>query len=197
MKEATRSAILESAESVMTQQGFQGTRMEEIAAHAGVSVGTLYNYFGDKKTLFQALLDSHREQLMAEVDGVLEEGQGRPFPERLKHFLQVFTSHMQQHLPLILLLMGSLYESSGPIVPMRPNLEQDVAVRAQRLLAAGVSEGALQPWPEGLHLTLLQGVMHSALLQRIRGGAEAPIPEAQAELLARFFLKGAGHPGPV
>jgi hypothetical protein len=100
---------------------------------------------------------------------------------------------MQQHLPLILLLMGSLYDSGGPIVPIRPTLEQEVSTRAQRLLESGVTEGALRRETEGLHLSLFLGVLHSAFLQRTRGGAQAPVPAVQAELLSHFFLKGAGR----
>lgn len=46
--------ILAGARAVFNERGFEGSSMSEIAARAGVSKGTLYNYFPDKQALFGA-----------------------------------------------------------------------------------------------------------------------------------------------
>lgn len=53
-KQQTREAIVAEAGRLFGKQGFQATTMEEIAVGAGVSAGTLYNYFGTKNTIVLA-----------------------------------------------------------------------------------------------------------------------------------------------
>ncbi|MCP3986817.1 MAG: TetR/AcrR family transcriptional regulator [bacterium] len=47
-----RRAIVEAAERVFAQKGADGSRMQEIAAEAGISLGTLYGVIDGKKSLF-------------------------------------------------------------------------------------------------------------------------------------------------
>lgn len=49
---AKRAAILEAAESLFLEHGFEGVSMDQIAARAGVSKLTVYSHFGDKDALF-------------------------------------------------------------------------------------------------------------------------------------------------
>jgi len=51
--------ILDGAATAFAQGGYEGASMSHIAAMAGVSKGTLYNYFAGKKDLFAAFV--HRE----------------------------------------------------------------------------------------------------------------------------------------
>ncbi len=51
--------ILDGAAAAFAQDGYEGASMSHIAAMAGVSKGTLYNYFAGKKDLFAAFV--HRE----------------------------------------------------------------------------------------------------------------------------------------
>src|SRR5213075_2474646 len=71
LKEATSDAILTSAERVFAEQGLHTARMEDIAATAGVSVGTLYNYFADRGALFSALLELRRVEFIGRIDEAL------------------------------------------------------------------------------------------------------------------------------
>lgn len=53
----TRAAILDAAERAIRSGGYRGTRMEDIAEHADVAVGSIYNHFGDKDGLYHALAE--------------------------------------------------------------------------------------------------------------------------------------------
>jgi AcrR family transcriptional regulator len=54
---AKRRQILQGAGKVFMDLGFDGASMGEIARAAGVSKGTLYVYFADKSTLFEAIVE--------------------------------------------------------------------------------------------------------------------------------------------
>lgn len=52
-----KSQILNAAEDVFTQKGFEEARMDDIAGETGLSKGTLYLYFKSKDDLIIAILD--------------------------------------------------------------------------------------------------------------------------------------------
>ena len=52
-----RRQILDGARKVFMDLGFDGASMGEIARSAGVSKGTLYVYFADKNSLFEAIVE--------------------------------------------------------------------------------------------------------------------------------------------
>ena len=56
-KDQRRQALLAAALDAFFERGFSATRMEDIAARAGVSKGALYLYFPSKEALFTALVD--------------------------------------------------------------------------------------------------------------------------------------------
>jgi len=53
----TFDILLEAAARVLGESGYAGTTTNRVAAVAGVSVGTLYEYFGNKNRLFEALVE--------------------------------------------------------------------------------------------------------------------------------------------
>ena len=64
-KEARPQEILDAALAEFAARGFAAARMEDIAARAGVTKGTLYLYFDSKETLFKTLV---RESIGAAID---------------------------------------------------------------------------------------------------------------------------------
>ncbi len=55
-KESRPAELIEAALELFVERGYAATRLEDIAAHAGVSKGTLYLYFASKEELFKALV---------------------------------------------------------------------------------------------------------------------------------------------
>ena len=55
-KEARPGELLEAALTLFVEKGFAATRVEEVAARAGVSKGTLFLYFPSKEELFKAVV---------------------------------------------------------------------------------------------------------------------------------------------
>ncbi len=66
---ATVGFVLEAAAQVFSEAGYAGATTNHIAARAGVSIGTLYQYFPNKDALLVALAEEHLHQA---VDGLGE-----------------------------------------------------------------------------------------------------------------------------
>ena len=62
---ATVDTILEATARVLVKHGFDGLTTNAVATAAGVSIGSLYQYFPNKEALVAALIDRHIEQMNA------------------------------------------------------------------------------------------------------------------------------------
>ena len=69
-----RSQVLAAAIELFGKRGYHTTTVREIAEHAGLSTGLVYQYFGDKEDVLylglQTVLDSYRERIPAAVEGI-------------------------------------------------------------------------------------------------------------------------------
>jgi AcrR family transcriptional regulator len=63
----TRERLLRAAADVFAERGYDGTRVVDIAAAAGVSNGALYAHFGSKAELLVAALRAHGKQGLADL----------------------------------------------------------------------------------------------------------------------------------
>ncbi|MGE0153566.1 MAG: TetR/AcrR family transcriptional regulator [Reyranellaceae bacterium] len=63
-----RQAIMAAATELFIELGYASASMEEVARRAGVAKQTLYNHFGSKSTLFQAIVEQICDDLMATVN---------------------------------------------------------------------------------------------------------------------------------
>jgi TetR/AcrR family transcriptional repressor of mexJK operon len=79
--EAKREAILKAASAMFFDVGFAATALEQVAAKAGVSKVTVYNHFGDKRSLFIASVDRECQQMRSFV--ALDMDTGGDLRERL------------------------------------------------------------------------------------------------------------------
>jgi AcrR family transcriptional regulator len=66
-KDARPAEILDAALAVFAQKGFAATKLDDIAAKAGITKGTIYLYFDSKQTLFEALA---RQSVGAQIEQV-------------------------------------------------------------------------------------------------------------------------------
>jgi AcrR family transcriptional regulator len=63
----TRERLLRAAADVFAERGYDGTRVADIAAAAGVSNGALYAHFASKADLLVAALHAHGRRTLAEM----------------------------------------------------------------------------------------------------------------------------------
>lgn len=73
-------AILEATARVLTERGYAGTNTNLVAERAGVSVGSVYQYFPNKDSLLTALHERHAMEMQAAVDTAL----AGPHPRSLR-----------------------------------------------------------------------------------------------------------------
>ena len=78
-KEARPEEITAAALELFVERGYAATRLEDVAARAGVSKGTLYLYFANKEELFKAVVREALVARLVEFRGQIEHFQGSSF----------------------------------------------------------------------------------------------------------------------
>jgi AcrR family transcriptional regulator len=72
-KDSRPSELLEAALEIFVERGYAAARLEDVAAKAGVSKGTLYLYYANKEELFKAVVRRSIAPLIAETREVIEQ----------------------------------------------------------------------------------------------------------------------------
>jgi AcrR family transcriptional regulator len=189
LKEATRGTILDAAESVFARDGVQGARMEDVAAAAGVAVGTLYNYFEDREALLELLLQARRREFLSRLDAALADA-SQAFEARLQAFFAATFGYFREHMGLFALHMEAELALRARRNAKRPAL-QAVLDRASALIKDGVASGALRADEAELYPALLMGMLRGLFMRHLHG--LGPLPGADAaQAVTRIFLRGAG-----
>ena len=67
-KDARPQELLAAALDLFVERGYAATRLDEVAARAGVSKGTLYLYFENKEELFKAVVRASMVPLLADAE---------------------------------------------------------------------------------------------------------------------------------
>ena len=75
-KDERPSELVAAALDLFVERGFAATRLDDVAARAGVSKGTLYLYFESKEALFKAVIEETIVPLLASAEDVIANDQG-------------------------------------------------------------------------------------------------------------------------
>lgn len=73
----TVACILEAAAQILEAQGFEAFNTNAVAERAGVSIGSLYQYFPGKDALLIALMQREKESFRDDAHAALEQHTGR------------------------------------------------------------------------------------------------------------------------
>ncbi|WBL75572.1 TetR/AcrR family transcriptional regulator [Bradyrhizobium xenonodulans] len=85
----TVDALVEATARILVKDGFEKTSTNRIAEIAGVSIGSLYQYFPSKEALVAAVIDRHNEEIMAIVRTTLAEVADMPIEKAVRRLVTV------------------------------------------------------------------------------------------------------------
>jgi AcrR family transcriptional regulator len=89
-----RVLIVEAAGRLFGERGYDGTRLDDVAAAAGVTKPVLYRHFDNKTALYLALLERHRADLGSFAAAVPAAG---TLEQRLGAVLEVWLDYVETH----------------------------------------------------------------------------------------------------
>lgn len=84
----TVDAILSATAHILSREGLEKATTNHVAAKAGVSIGSLYQYFPNKESLIRALNDRHTREILALLTARFAEVREAPIPAAVRAIVQ-------------------------------------------------------------------------------------------------------------
>jgi len=89
----TVDAILEAAALILQERGLPTLNTNDVARRAGVSIGSLYQYFPTKEAILAEIIRRKRLSLLKGLSEAREASQGAPFPTTVRNLVEVTIRH--------------------------------------------------------------------------------------------------------
>ncbi|GFZ86655.1 TetR/AcrR family transcriptional regulator [Dyella caseinilytica] len=124
------AALVEAASECFVEKGYEATTMTEVAARAGASIGSLYQFFPTKEVLAQALVEQYSQAVYAEL-GKLAEQSAKWSTEELAQRLCAFLVTFRKRHPAFVILTESAHAPSVDGLTIRRRVRAEL----QALLA--------------------------------------------------------------
>src|SRR5512134_2309663 len=193
-KDARPSELTAAALELFVERGFAATRLEDIAARAGVSKGTVYLYFDNKEELFKAVVREGIVPAIAQAEQVLAEHPG-PASDILRYFLQGWWQMMgESHLGGI----PKLLVAEARNFPEIARFYNDEVIRpghavVGKVLQRGMDAGEFRRGdPEALIALVFGPLLLRMIWKHSLDCCEAalPAPEQYVDTVIDFVLRG-------
>jgi AcrR family transcriptional regulator len=183
---ATRDALLTATARILVKEGFDRASTNRIAEEAGVSVGSLYQYFPGKEALVAALIERHLDEMMSLFASAFERFGQLPLREATRAMVAL---HLRAHS-----LDPKLHQVLSEQVPRidrldrMHDLERAVMTMTEAYLAAHKSEIKVRDLKLAAFVVVqaVEGVTHAALLHEKRADDEKLVNEISA-LVIRYL----------
>jgi TetR/AcrR family transcriptional regulator, fatty acid metabolism regulator protein len=181
-----RRQILEAAVRVFAAQGFDATRVGDIAREAGVAYGLVYHYYGSKDAVLDAVFREAWGRLLGAV--AVAEETGADGPEQLELVVKIVLRAWRDDPDLVRLLVREITRS--------PHLQNELDEigqafsSLQRIVGRGQEEGTFRPDVDArIAAWMLYGALEEVLTAWVLGqlpdDPEA-IAAAEREVIATF-----------
>jgi AcrR family transcriptional regulator len=133
----TVGAISEATIQVLLSDGGDRLTTTRVAERAGVSVGTLYQYYPNKQSLLFAVLADHLEKIAVAVETACAQARHKPLADMVRVVVEAFVDAKMERTDISLALYQFAADVGGPALVKR------VGLRARKAL-----EGMLQTAPD-------------------------------------------------
>lgn len=176
---ASVDAILEATIQVLLSAGKERLTTTRVAARAGVSVGTLYQYFPNKSALLQAALKRHLDEVIEAVERVCREQKGQTLQRMATVLITTFLNAKMRDAKTSV----ALYSVSSDVDGVK--MARQMGVRSNKALVEMLktSREALTKDPQAV-AAVLQGAMGGVSRRLL----ESVTPEREFELLREELI---------
>jgi AcrR family transcriptional regulator len=133
--------LIEAAIHCFGERGFAATRLDDVAARAGVSKATVYLYFDSKEDLFEAVVRAAVSPSLDKMDALVERHEGTT-PDLVRTLLAILETALDGPFPamakLVLAESGNFPELSRVWVSLVPRRGFSLV---ERIVQRGVERG--------------------------------------------------------
>ena len=179
---------MEATIQVLLSHGVERLTTTRVAEHAGVSVGTLYQYYPNKQSLLFALLEQHMEKVASAVETACEYSHNKSLADMVKYVVEKFVDAKMQRTDISMALYRISTEVGGP------ELVKRVSGRLQKALTVMLNTASdVTQKPEPFAIEMMMAAMAGATRSVLESGTATPERMQQLQkhlvLLCQSYMK--------
>ena len=163
----TVDAILSATIQVLLAEGQERLTTTRVAYRAGVSVGTLYQYFPNKKALLRAVLERHLDEVVSSIERACREYRSCSLDEMASGVITAFLEAKMKSVRTSAALYAVAADVDGNRIAREAGRRTCDALAS--MLASGTAELATEPMR-------LAELLHGAMTGIARRLIESPTP---------------------
>jgi AcrR family transcriptional regulator len=169
----TVEAVLEAVQVVLKRHGAEAITTNRIAEAAGVSIGSLYQYFPDKQAIFMALHDRHIDGVQHVIERTMTHCASASLDEFACELVEGLANVHLEDAELHEIVSAAVPEADGFQSALRATFRQVIAPGKQDRYTAEETERMLFVLPHMVEI-LVHGVAHQKqAISRVRAKDEA------------------------
>ena len=162
----TVEAILIAAAHILEKEGFEAATTNRVAVKAGVSIGSLYQYFPNKESLVRALNDRHTREILDLLRKRFVEVREAPLEDSVKAIVQAMVEVHRVN-PALHRVLVNIVPSIGGLAETRVVEDAATALLAEFLRARAAELRPLNPNLAAFMLVhAVEALTHAAVLER-------------------------------
>ncbi len=129
--------IIETAERLFAERGFDGTSVRDIADEAGINVAMISYYFGSKEKLMEALFELRVGSVKIRVESLLKDESLSPI-EKVNMLIDEHIERVMQKQPFFRIMLGVQVTNKNPAILKAAN---NVKIRNAEVVAELIKDG--------------------------------------------------------
>jgi AcrR family transcriptional regulator len=158
----TVEAIFEATIQILLTHGGDRLTTTRVADRAGVSVGTLYQYFPNKQSLLFAVMEDHMDKVAAAVESACEHACHKPLAEMTKEVVEAFVNVKMNRADISVALYQVAGEIGGPALVKKAGARMRKALDAMLQTAPDIASPP-EKYTVDTMVAAMSGVMRSML----------------------------------
>ncbi len=186
----TVDIILKAAIQVFERKGYTNTTTNHIASRAGVSIGTIYQYFPNKNSILYELMDRHIkdvDELIKKYTSRMESG--TPFNEEIiRDFIEILVIIHNQE-PVHEIIMDEVPQAKQYILSWAKNTENKAVRLIEKILAnTPNSRRKNNNLAAIVFVHTINALIHHSIILEREKKLKAELVEELADMLQRYLF---------
>jgi AcrR family transcriptional regulator len=185
--QATVEAILTATTRILTERGYDQFTTNRVAELAGVSIGSLYQYFPNKEALIFALGEHHANEMVQLAQHHLEGLEDSSIPEVLR---QIVKAALAAHA-----VNPKLHRVLHEQIPRSEVMRQLDEAKMEKLLQSFLAQRCDQLQPKNIDLTVfivgrtIKTLIHGAMIDRPELLKNGELEQEIITMLSSYLVK--------
>ena len=185
----TVEALSEATIQILLTLGSDRLTTARVAERAGVSVGTLYQYFPNKQSLLFAVLKGHLTVVSDRVEAACEHAKHKPLAAMIKQVVEAYVDVKMERSDISVALYQIAPDVGGPVLVKR------VFQRLQKAIEAMLETAPdMKSQPDKFAVKMMLAAMSGAMRSVLEAGASPAMMRKMKEhlvLLCQSYLAAA------